>query len=106
MDKYNELTNKYAEVANLLCYFLEDTYLPADEINDKKTIQRFVKDATTHSLNNALSQGKEILELEEFPDYWVRTTTNRRFENPEKRKEWVKFIIDTLEQEAKLAEKL
>ena len=91
----------------LLLYFLEDIeFLDPSELNDFSTITRFVKESTPIGVKMALDQGLEICILEDFPDDWIRRTSNRYFENKLARKKWIKWVVDTLEQEAKKQGKL
>ena len=62
-------------------------------------------------IKRVITQGREILELEEFPEGWVYDTMNHHIINipgvvMPKTKEWMKWVIDTLEVEAKKAGKL
>jgi hypothetical protein len=62
-------------------------------------------------IKEAITQGREILELEEFPEGWVYDTMNHHIINipgvvMPKTKEWMRWVIDTLEVEAKKAGKL
>ena len=58
-------------------------------------------------IKEAITQGREILELEEFPEGWVCDIAGR---GPKlafaTTKEWIQWVIDTLEAEAKKAGKL
>ena len=93
-------------LTNLLCHFLEDTYLPSEEQDDKKTIQKYVNIFDSEILKKTIDNGREVLKLNFFPDDWVGETTNRWFENPEKTKLWLTEIINLLEAEALKAGKL
>ena len=93
-------------LTNLLCHFLEDTYLPVEEQDDRKTIQKYVSIFDSEIIIKTISNGREVLELTDFPDDWIGETTNRWFENPEKTKSWLINITNTLELEAKKTGKL
>ncbi len=103
MIDYNEI---YDDLSCLLLFFLEDTYLPQEEQNDKITILRYVKTFDKDTLNNTILDFQEVLQLEHFPAEWIGKTTNRWFENSYKTKLWLTNIINLLEAEAKKAGKL
>jgi hypothetical protein len=104
--------DKYGKVSCLFCYFLEDTYLPTQERNDLAVIKRYVSVFDADYLKSALEQLKAVLSLEQFPAEWVIDLTNlirRHFmgeTNAEKTYNWLKWVTETLEVEAKKAGKL
>lgn len=93
-------------LTNLLCYFLEDTYLPPEEVDDHKTIKRYVATFDKKVLEKTMTQALEVLALYDFPDEWIGNTANRYYKDKQAYKEWIKWIVDTLEQEAKKQGKL
>ncbi|CAL7961278.1 hypothetical protein MIDIC_290002 [Alphaproteobacteria bacterium] len=120
MSDFRELEkigNRYDRFDCLLMYFFEDTYLEPEERDDKRTIQRYVNVETFDKadIQTTIIQGKEILELEPFPHEWIGDTADRLVYDADKKewvddpmlyKEWTRWIVDTLEEEARRAGKL
>ena len=106
------LSDKYECLACLLLYFLEDTYLPTEEIDDLKTIKRFIEEVSSEVILDAFKEGKEILSLGEFPYEWISNTANRfpfrsmRNPAPQEYYDWVEWMIETLKEEAIKAGKI
>ena len=111
-EKKKRLGDLYPEMNNLLLYFLADGYLPIEEQDDLKTIQRFVSLFNTVTITTALKEGKEILTLDPFPWEWICDTANRYpfsgqdYDSKEGYFHWLGWILLTLEAEAKKAGKL
>jgi hypothetical protein len=109
LEEGRKLSNKYEDFLCLLGYFLEDAYLSKAERDDLKTIKNFVDIPTFDNamIMNTIDEGREILSLNPFPYEWIKSTANRypfskSFESTEADYyEWTKWIVDTLEEEAK-----
>jgi hypothetical protein len=107
---YNE---KYEWISNLLLYFSEDTYYP--KRSDEDTIKGFVEEQYPQSIEGAIKEGREVLELKPFPWEWVSGVTNKLVYDEKKKewvedeelyKKWVRWMIEALEKEGKKAGKL
>ncbi|CAL7960878.1 hypothetical protein MIDIC_230151 [Alphaproteobacteria bacterium] len=113
MKKYNEI---YQHFSGLLLEFMLSTYLPSEERDDRKTIIKFIEENEGYNrIQTTIIQGKEILELEPFPHEWIGDTADRLVYDADKKewvddpmlyKEWTRWIVDTLEEEARKAGKL
>ena len=110
--KYRKSMNdKYEEFLNLLLSFLEATYYP--ERSDEDTIKGFVEEQYPQSIEGAIKEGREVLELKPFPWEWVYAVTGYLSLNyikanteEEKFKKWVRWMIEALEKEGKKVGKL
>jgi hypothetical protein len=104
--------DKYGKVSCLFCCFIEDNYLPKEERNDLAVIKTYVSDFDADYLKSALEQLKAVLSLEQFPAEWVIAVTNlirihfMGETDAEKTYNWLKWVTETLEVEAKKAGKL
>lgn len=110
LNKEKRLSDQYDWVSCLLLYFLEDTYLPPETRDDTNTIKRFISEFDSEYLNLTITQGREVLAMDPFPHDWISNTTNLLVYDQEKKewvddpklyKEWVSWILQTLEEEAK-----
>ena len=112
--KYSKSMNdKYYNFVNLLGSFLEATYYP--ERSDEDTIKGFVEEQYPQSIEGAIKEGREVLELKPFPWEWVSGVTNKLVYD-EKKKEWVEdeelykkwvfWMIEALEKEGRRVGKL
>src|SRR5574343_385385 len=108
-----KLCLEYDAFTNLLGHFMEDLYLPVEEQDDLKTIERFISIFDGKEINQTLKEGREILAMEPFPASWIELSTGYRYpfgdpnrDSPEEYKNWTIWALDTLESEAKKAGKI
>ena len=100
----------YGNFSDLLGAFLFATYEPNQ--SDEETIVKFIKERTTEQVTETIKQGKEILALKDFPYELIGDISGRRptLENMNPTKEdyydWIKWIMEELEKEAKKQGKL
>jgi hypothetical protein len=113
MNEEKRLDNQYYNFVNLLLTFLEATYYP--ERSDEDTIKGFVEEQYPQSIEGAIKEGREVLELKPFPWEWVSGVTNKLVYDEKKKewvedeelyKKWVRWMIEALEKEGKKAGKL
>ena len=112
--KYRKSMNdKYEEFVNLLLSFLEATYYP--ERSDEDTIKGFVEEQYPQSIEGAIKEGREVLELKPFPWEWVSGVTNglpckpgeeKIYTDEELAIRWVVWMIEALEKEGRRVGKL
>src|SRR5574343_75994 len=107
------LSLEYFSFTSFLLSFLEDLYLPVEEQDDLKTIENFISIFDGKKIKQTLKEGREILAMEPFPDWWIESTTGNRYpfsdpnrDSPEEYKNWTIWALDTLESEAKKAGKI
>src|SRR5574343_1415491 len=107
------LSLEYFSFTSFLLHFLEDLYLPVEEQDDFKTIERFISIFDGKKIKQTLKEGREILAMEPFPASWIKVTIGDRYPFddpnryfPEEYKNWTCSILDTLESEAKKAGKI
>lgn len=121
--------SKYKYLLQFLIFLLEGTYIEkvekyeGDERKkidtlefakecDIDNITYFIKECTIEAITWAVSEGKEFLKIEPFPADWVGENTNRYPFNKKWDEvmdqdyyEWLKWLINNLEIEAKKAGK-
>lgn len=66
--KYGE---KYPGINSLLLYFLMYGEEEEPVWEDEKIIKKFSKDIRPNQLKQTISEGKEVLDLEPFPEDWI-----------------------------------
>jgi hypothetical protein len=105
--------DKYPRIVGLLLYFLLYGEEEEPPLDDFEVIKRFIIDMDSivyNTLAKTITQGREILELEEFPIEWIGNTMNHVPNIPgvvmPETRYWFKWVIDTLEIEAKKAGKV
>ncbi|CAL7961842.1 conserved hypothetical protein [Alphaproteobacteria bacterium] len=110
IEEDRRISDKYSEFTCLLLYLHADSY--PDYGSDQKVIEHYVELFCKEALESTIKQGREVLELQPFPCEWVSTTCNRfpfeKFENAttEGYYNWVKWLLEVLEAEARKAGKL
>ncbi|CAL7963077.1 hypothetical protein MIDIC_570004 [Alphaproteobacteria bacterium] len=102
----------------LLLYFMLDAEtLELEEMDDRKTIKRFVNVEIfdKNVIQKTILQAKEVLNLRPFPYEWVENTANgisckedeeKIYSREDLAKKWIQWMLDTLEEEARKAGKL
>jgi hypothetical protein len=115
------------ELECFLTYFLEGIYIIETENLENKandtlefskrcdliTINKFVNIIDKECIHYAIKQGKEVVAMEPFPSEWVSDVVNRfpfnlDYHNTKDQdyKEWLQWLLDNLEIEAKKAGKI
>lgn len=93
---------KYGNFNSLLLGFLEQ-----DEIEDIDIIKEEIQSLNPKSIKLTINEAKEVLELEPFPEEWVWDIAGRGpkllFDTT---KEWIEWVVEKFEEEAKKAGKL
>ena len=111
MREYYE--EKYPEISYLLLKFMLDTYYP--KRSDEDTIKGFVEEQYPQSIEGAIKEGKELLELKPFPWEWVSGVANglpckpgeeKIYTDEELAIRWVVWMIEALEKEGRRVGKL
>ena len=103
MMSYQECSERYSHgFENFLCHVgsedIED--LPPEEQDDIHCVKKYVSKFDDEVLMLTIKHGLEILALEEFPYEWIEITTNEYNESPQEYYEWVKDLVQILEDEA------
>ena len=112
------LSKKYNLFYQLMLAFLIDseedrmktdanmTYKQFFKICDEETILGYLEEFNQEDLEITIIQGKEILTLNSIPIWWVKELVNDRYPFPDRDTdqdycEWLKWIIETLEEKYK-----
>ncbi len=111
MDLYKiheDLKSEYGKFFSLLLYF--DANVSDD--SDDKIVSDYLKCNYPESIVAALIQGRKMLEMEPFPHELIDYITNQfpfrdqTRDNKQGYKEWIEWILDNVEQEARKAGKI
>jgi len=105
-------SEKFSSINCLLCYF--DDY--DSNGTDAGSIAKFIEENPSFTIQSAINQGKQLLTLQDFPYRQIGIISNRlpgirpSLEHSEPTREnyynWIKWIIEKLEKEAKRYGKL
>ncbi|CAL7961848.1 conserved hypothetical protein [Alphaproteobacteria bacterium] len=111
IEEWDFFRDKYDDFNCLLGYL--HTYSYPDYGSDQKIIEHYVEVFCKEDLESTIKQGREVLALEPFPHEWVYNAVEWRSLDcvpgdtlEEKYYNWVKWLLEVLEAEARRAGKL